>query len=78
MNNKCTQVKKLLDLQIKMIEEHIDKHKWFNHMSDKNEAVIDFIDKYGWVMKQLFCEYICEHKNECNLLKKELEESEDE
>lgn len=67
----CNQLKNLLKIQTQIIEEHIDKHKWFNHIEDKNEAIVDFIDKYAWLMRQMFCEYICEKRDDCDLLKKE-------
>ena len=43
----CQKLKDFLDIERKIIIRHIDQHKWFNKISDKNEGISDFIGKYG-------------------------------
>lgn len=62
---KCTNLSKFLQTEIEIIEKHIDKHKWFNHIENKDEAIADFILKFGWLMRDYYCRFICPHFNEC-------------
>ena len=63
----CTHLREFLDSEILIIEHHIDEHKWFNHIIDKDLAIGDFIDKYGWLMREYYCTYICPERNKCNI-----------
>jgi hypothetical protein len=70
----CQKLKDFLEIERKIIIRHIDDHKWFNKIEDKNEGVADFIQKYGWIIKEMYCTYMCENKDGC-ALKKELDEA---
>lgn len=63
----CAELEKLLESERDIIEKHIDEHKWFRHIADKNEAVMDFINEYGWIMKEMYCKYVCKHKRKCEV-----------
>ena len=63
----CDKLKDLLHVEGQIIQRHIDRHKWFQHIADKNLAVIDFIEKYGWLMREIYCENLCEHKGDCEI-----------
>jgi hypothetical protein len=65
----CDQLKDLLHVEGKIIQRHIDRHKWFQHIPDKNAAVIDFVEKYGWLMREIYCENLCPKKGECHVFK---------
>lgn len=60
----CTKLLQLIKVQKGIIERHIDEHKWFNHIQDKNKGIADFIKKYGWIMKEVYCE-LCEDNGKC-------------
>ena len=47
MNNNCTEIRQLLVAELAIIQKHLDDHKWFQHIEDKNDAVGAFIFKYG-------------------------------
>jgi len=55
MCDKCNNVKLLNYVQRLIIEKHIDNHKWFNGIEDKTEAIIDFINRFAWIEKEVFC-----------------------
>jgi hypothetical protein len=61
----CIHLREFLDSEIKIIENHIDEHKWFNHIEDRNLAIEDFIVKYGWIMREYYCNYICPEGSGC-------------
>ena len=67
MLNECKRIKDVLDAQIDIIERHVDQHKWFQHIEDRNEAIRDFIEKYGFIMREFYCSRICEERFNCAL-----------
>jgi len=72
----CTHLREFLDSQIIVIETHIDRHKWFNHINDRDLAIADFITKYGWLMRDYYCNYICPESSGC-MVKKNISEQTD-
>lgn len=73
--DQCIHLNDLMKVQQKIIINHLDEHKWCNHITDKNAAIIDFIKKYGWVMRETYCE-ICEFKKDCSVRRKFIKETE--
>ena len=63
-------IKEVLDAQIELIEPHVDDHKWFMQINDRDEAVRDFIEKYGFIMREFYCSRICEERFSCLLAEK--------
>lgn len=63
----CKQLKKLLTAETKVIKEHLAEHKWFQHIPDENSGVIDFVEKYGWIMREMYCGYACPDRFECRI-----------
>jgi len=59
----CIDLENLLKDEREVIEGHIDEHKWFHHISNKEDGIKDFIQEYGWIMKEMYCKYVC--KNKC-------------
>ncbi|HDQ23132.1 MAG TPA: hypothetical protein ENN28_04175 [Candidatus Uhrbacteria bacterium] len=72
MPDRCTHLRELLKVQKNIIERHIDDHKWFLHIPDRQEAIADFIEKFGWIMRELYCGYICSVRLECEIAKQYL------
>ena len=50
---------------VKIIKKHLNRHKWFQHIDDENLAIIDFARKYGFILKEFYCMYVCNRKGEC-------------
>ena len=67
MQNECSRLKEILEAQIDIIERHVDDHKWFLQIEDRNEAVRDFIEKYGFIMREFYCSRICEERFACKV-----------
>lgn len=70
MHNECSHLKDILDAQIDIIERHVDDHKWFQKIEDRNEAIRDFIEKYGFIMREFYCSRICDERFNCHLAEK--------
>lgn len=67
----CEKLKQLLDEQRKIIERHIDEHKWYHHFADRREAILNFIEMYGWLMRETFCD-LCEENQSCEVYREYL------
>ena len=63
--NQCNELENLLKTEKYIIKKHIDEHKWFKHIKDKEEGIIDFINEYGWLMKEMYCKYVCKENKQC-------------
>ncbi len=72
MHEECTRMRDLLVVQKQIIERHIDEHKWFQHIPEKDEAISDFLQKFGWIMRELICGYICPERFNCKIAQKYL------
>ena len=66
----CIHVRELLDAEISVIKKHIDRHKWFRHILDDNIGMNDFIKEYGWIMREMYCCFICKDRDHCALANK--------
>jgi hypothetical protein len=69
----CTKLSDLLKAQKKIIKRHIREHKWFKQISDENIGIVDFINQYGWLMREMYCDNICCNKENCEVYKRILE-----
>lgn len=65
MPDSCTHLRELNQAQTTIIKRHIDEHKWFAHIADEEEGKLDFILKFGWAMREVFCNYICGERSGC-------------
>lgn len=67
MGNGCQKLQDILQIQLEIIQRHIDKHKWFRGIKNEDEAVLDFIDKYGFIMREFYCSRICDNRFDCEI-----------
>jgi hypothetical protein len=65
MKGSCPKLNELLNAEIEVIKRHLDEHKWFQHIVDDSDGAIDFIEKYGWLMREMYCSYCCPMKGHC-------------
>jgi len=77
MPDHCTHLSELAKVQREIISRHIERHKWFSHIIDRQEAAEDFIEKFGWIMRELYCGYICAERHECEMAQQYLPEQAD-
>lgn len=73
MSDKCEHLRNFMKCQLEVIQRHIDEHKWLNQIPEADKGVSDFIAKYGWLMREMYCVYTCPKKDECTLPKVTLE-----
>lgn len=67
MCHKCLHVSEFLDIERKVILDHIHKHKWCNKFESTEEAIADFVQKYAWLMREIYCGSMCHFKDECRV-----------
>lgn len=72
--NHCQNMNELMQAQLDIIKRHIDRHKWFQHIDDRDKAIEDFIEKYAWLMREMFCLFTCPHSTNCFIREKLLGE----
>jgi len=65
MANYCDHITDILEIERGLIIDHIGKHKWCNQIADENEAIVDFVQKYAWLMREVFCGVMCPHRHGC-------------
>jgi len=68
MQRRCEHLEEFLDCELSIIKRHLARHKWFNAITDENDGVSDFIKRYGWLIRELYCEYGCPAKDTCDLV----------
>lgn len=61
----CQHVKDILAVERKIIEKHVDKHKWCNNIQGEDKAICDFARKFAWLMREIFCSYMCVERKHC-------------
>jgi hypothetical protein len=64
---RCEHLQEFLDCELGVIKRHLARHKWFNAIPDEGEGIADFIRKYGWLMRELYCGYACPDRDKCDL-----------
>jgi len=64
-NQSCQHIRDILEVERELIQDHIAKHRWCNQFDGDNEAIIDFVHKYAWLMREVFCGVMCKHRNSC-------------
>ena len=65
MDDHCDHLKEFLEIEIEVIKRHLDEHKYCNHIANANDGVQDFIVKYGWLMREFYCNYVCAERKNC-------------
>lgn len=67
MTTNCVKLNLFLQVEREIIEKHIETHKWFRQISDYNQGVADFIENYGWLMREMYCRHICPSREDCQI-----------
>lgn len=53
MIRKCESDIELSEIELGIIKRHIKDHKWYHKIPTYSEAIVDFLNKYAWVIKEL-------------------------
>ena len=72
MTSNCNHLAELLKIQEAIIRKNIDSHKWLRHIENKEEGIIDFIESYGWLLREMYCGHMCTTRKECPIAKEYL------
>lgn len=68
--DKCKRVSQVMSVEVDLIKRHLDEYKK-EHMLTEDDAIIDFVDKYAWIMREAVCAF-CTDKD-CALRKNSIE-----
>lgn len=74
--NTCKQLATLLKVETAVMLKHLANHKWFQHIEGENNGMIDFVEKYGWIMREMYCGFSCPDRFTCPLAKEYLPKEE--
>ena len=64
MEHDCNHIKELNQVQAEIIEKHVEKHKFYRKIVDRDQAILDFIKSFGWAFRESFCRG-CRDRHEC-------------
>jgi len=62
---RCNKMSQVMKIEIDLIKKHLNKHKEYNHILSDDDAIIDFVNKFAWVMREAICA-VCNNK-ECKI-----------
>lgn len=63
----CVHLQEFLKAQREILLRHIDEHMWCRHIADDQEGKDDFLNVFGWLMRELFCGYACPDRKDCQI-----------
>jgi hypothetical protein len=69
MISSCNHLSELLKIQESIIRKNVDTHKYLRHISTTEAGVIDFIESYGWLLREVYCGHVCSTRNDCEIAK---------
>ncbi|MEM4271785.1 MAG: hypothetical protein QXD13_01715 [Candidatus Pacearchaeota archaeon] len=66
LSKACTQLEMidLLKKQKELIMRHVSNHQKFRGIPDSEDAKIDFIRNFRWIMREMYCGNICQKNKE--------------
>jgi len=62
----CCHLKDILKVERSLILKHVANHRWYNQFNNDQETIVDFIHKYAWLMREVFCTYMCKYRHTCS------------
>jgi len=69
MTSKCVRLNELLKVQELIIKRNLKVHKWLRHIPNEEQGAIDFIEHYGFIMREVYCGFACPYRKECEIAK---------
>jgi len=61
----CIHLKDLLKEEAEVITRHLEEFMTNFNLEDDSEAKNEFIMKYGWIMREMYCD-LCPDKKDCD------------
>jgi hypothetical protein len=59
----CPRFREFMLEQILLVNRHFQKHAYFRGITDHEEAKLRFIEEFGGIIRETYCEACTEHKN---------------
>ncbi|MCK9428725.1 MAG: hypothetical protein M0R17_01775 [Candidatus Omnitrophica bacterium] len=69
MTSKCNRLSELLRVQAYVIQRNLPVHKWLKHIPDEEHGAIDFVETFGFLVRELYCGYTCPDRKDCDIAK---------
>ena len=63
----CSHLIEILSVQKEIIKRHIAQNKFPDSMVNDEKAMLDFIDKFAWLMRELYCGFACLDRFNCQI-----------
>lgn len=64
----CHNLKQLLEAEKRILERHIDEHKFFRGIPTRDEGIQDFVKNYAEIIRESFCS-ACRDNDSCDAYK---------
>ena len=61
----CTHLKGLLEEEANVIKRHLEEFMKHKNIRDSTQAKEELIHKYGWIMREMYCDF-CPDKKDCD------------
>jgi len=62
----CQRDVDLKTIKTTLLLKHLEQHKWFRQIADDETGKQDFLEKFGWMVEQMFCRYYCDQRFVCD------------
>ncbi len=63
----CAHLPDFLDKFEPIITAHLSEHKQFNGIYDDREATANFVKKFAWAPREIYCDNVCKESATCKV-----------
>jgi len=61
----CSHFRDFMKEQVDLMKRHVDRHKFYRGIPDRTQAEIDFIDNFGGLLREMYCDTACSEHEQC-------------
>lgn len=65
----CYHLNDIIRVMASSLAKNVDEHQKVQHISDRTEAIIDFLTKYDWIDREIYCGSTCPDREKCEFAK---------
>lgn len=69
----CSHFRDFMKEQVELMKRHVDRHKFYRGIPDRQQAEIDFIENFGGLLREMYCDTACPEHEQCQDYKDYLE-----
>ncbi|MFA6088896.1 MAG: hypothetical protein WC755_03455 [Candidatus Woesearchaeota archaeon] len=66
IENKCPHLEQILLIEDIIAKKNLKNHKWYTHIQNDEEALLDFKEHFSPLVRQMLCGYACIDRYSCN------------